>query len=241
MKLFWIFLSTIAVVGIQACSSSKKTSGADASPYASRKLTATIDGNATEWGTDFSYDKETKIIYSIANDADHLYILIKSADRMQQAKILQGGIEIWLDEKAKKNKTVGVKFPIGNALNMQAPPSNRSGSERPSQLRQQPGQQFTTMELVGFRGGLNGPQNVQASSSVKPAIQYDESLSLIYELAIPFQALPEDFLEDFSNLSIGVIIKGLKLPEGGGMQGDVPGGPRGGMRRPAGKRNGKYE
>lgn len=233
MKLFLIFLGTIAVLGIQACGSAKKTTGADASPYASRKLTATVDGNSTEWGNDFSYDKETKTIYSIANDADHLYILIKSADRMQQAKILQGGIEIWLDDKAKKNKTVGIKFPLGNAMNMQALPSNRSGSERPSQPRQQPGQQFTTMELVGFKDGLNGQQSVQASSPIKPAIQYDESLNLIYELAVPFSALPEDFLEDFSSLSIGVIIKGLKLPEGGGMPGGAPGGPGGGMRRPS--------
>lgn len=190
----------------------------------------------TEWGDSLLYDNSTKCIYSIANDASTLYIGIKATDRLQQMKIIQGGMEIWIDDKAKKNKTAGIKFPVGGG-NLEMP-SRRSNEPDPKELRQQAKLRMLRMELTGFKDGLNGDQSIYSSAYIKPVMEWDDKENLTYELAVPFNALGEDIAANLSNISIGIFIKGLKMPEGvggsmpaGGPPGGMPaGGPPGGMR-----------
>lgn len=231
MKIIWIPLAAAAAIGIHACGGSRKTTATVSEQILSKKFTPIVDGNAKEWSGEFSYDNGTKTIYSIVNDEERLFILIKAGDRLQQAKILKGGMEIWLDDKARKNKTVGLKFPLAGGGNGQMANRNEDNSAGASQ-RLQTRLQLTSMELVGFKEGLNGIKSLHPGFPVRPAINWDENNTLVYELSILFSALPEEFQPSLSNFSVGILIKGIKMPEGGRPAG-LPAGRGGGMgRRP---------
>ena len=248
MKTALITTAIVSLILIESCGSSKKassSSGTQEDKYYSRHLTPVIDGKMNEWGDTLLYDNSTKCIYSIANDESALYIAIKATDRIQQMKIVQGGMEIWIDDKAKKKKSIGVKFPLGGG-SMSMPTGRTSGSGQDSkemklQMRQQMKLQMLTMELTGFKESLNGPQSVYSDVlQVKPVIDWDDKDNMIYELVIPFAALDETVRANLNNISIGIFINGLKMdqgsgggmpsggPPGGGMRGG--GGPPGGMR-----------
>jgi hypothetical protein len=194
--------------------------------YYSRYLTPVIDGKMTEWGDTLSYDNSTKCIYTVANDNTALYILIKATDRFQQIKMIQGGMQIWIDDKVKKNKSLGVKFPVGGGD--LAMPTDRTGGQDPKEMRQQMKLKLLRMELTGFKEGFNGPQSIYSTVQVKPVIDWDDKENMIYELAIPFAALEESVRTDLNNISIGVFINGLKMEQAPG--GEMPGGSRVGGR-----------
>jgi hypothetical protein len=236
-------ISLLAITGamllIQSCSNSKETTSvADKKQpsYFSRTLSPHIDGKMNDWGdTLVFFDNNTKCIYSIANDSANLYIYIKATDRQQQMKMIQGGTEVWIDTKAKKNKSAGIIYPIGGGT-MQMPGSKNSQSDE-KQMRQQLRSQMLTLELTGFKAAINGQHSVYSDMVVKAAIDWDTKENLIYELAIPLNTLLENPSGQLQNISIGMVIKGMKMPEGMA-GGNMPGGgmPSGGMRPPAGMR-----
>jgi hypothetical protein len=229
MKILFIYMALAACLLVESCTNSRKTGAAKRLPgYASRKFTPLIDGKANEWGAQLSYDSNTKSIYAFANDSLNIYVMMKATDRIQQIKIIQGGMEIWIDPRLKKNKTIGIRYPIGGAA-MQMPDGRGGNQPGINEMRAQLKQQLLKMELVGFRQGLNGVHNVYHGMQVKPVIDWDGQDHLIYELSIPLIALPMEARNGLADISIGVFIKGLKMPEGFSATGRPGGvGPAGG-------------
>jgi hypothetical protein len=244
MKTTLITTTIVLLILLQSCGSSKKAGSSSATPeekYYSRHLTPVVDGKMNEWGETLLYDNSTKCIYALANDDSALYIAIKASDRTQQMKIVQGGMEIWIDGTAKRKKSIGVKFPLGGG-SMQMPAGRTSGREQDSkemakQMRLQMKLKMLTMELAGFKEDLNGTQSVYSNVPVKPVIEWDDKDNMIYELVIPFAAMDETVRANLHNISIGIFIKGLKMEQGsgGGMPaGGPPGGGMPGGGRPGG-------
>ena len=246
MKPVLITTAIIALIVIESCSSSKKAGSSSPTPvdkYYSKQFTPVIDGKMNEWGDSLLYDNSIKCSYALANDDSALYIAIRATDRTQQMKIVQGGMEIWVDNMATKKKSTGVKFPVGGG-GMKMPAGRTTGNgqdakERTQQMRLQMKLKMLTMELTGFKEGLNGSQDVYSNVQVKPVIDWDDKDNMIYELAIPFAALEETAKANLTTISIGIFIKGLKMEQGpgGGMPGGgpppggrMPGGAPGGMR-----------
>lgn len=240
MKQVLITTAIIALILIESCSSSKNAGSSSATPgdkYYSRQFTPVIDGKMNEWGDSLLYDNSTKCSYALANDDSALYIAVRATDRTQQMKIVQGGMEIWVDNMATKKKSIGVKFPVGGG-GMQMPAGRTSGNgqdakERTQQMRLQMKLKMLTMELTGFKEGLNGSQDVYSNVQIKPVIDWDDKDNMIYELVIPFASLDEKVKANLTDISIGIFIKGLKMEQGPG--GGMPGGsPPGGGRMPGG-------
>lgn len=232
MKKTWVIVVLPAL--LLSCTSSKETGSSaptSGEKYFSRHLTPVIDGKMNDWGdTLLSYDAPTKCIYSIANDASGLYICIKVVDQVQQMKIVQGGMEIWIDDKMKRNKSIGIKFPLGGAITPVALEQNqRPGSK---QMHLQAKLKMLTMELTGFKDDFNGKQDVYSGIPIKPVVDWDNKDNLIYELVIPFAALNNVTAANLNNISIGIVIKGIKINQEIMGNGRPEGGPPGGMRPP---------
>lgn len=203
-------------------------------------FTPVIDGKINEWPAElFTANTSVRCSYAIANDGNNLYIAVKVADRMQQMKLVNGGTEVWIDAKAKKKKNLGIKFPIGGeAMTM---PNRNGGQQQPDKeaMKREMRNKMLNMELEGFKPEFNGVQSVYSVSQVKPVIDWNEKDELIYELAIPFAALPPEAAASLNEVTIGIIIKGLQMPSGfpggGPGGGGMPaGGPPAGMRPPGG-------
>lgn len=190
--------------------------------YTHNSLTVKADGKIIEWNESlFKTDNTMKIKYAVANNTTHLFVALVCNDRMQQMKMLNGGTQVWIDNKLKKNSNTGVKFPIGGEFMKM--PSRSQGQTQPdaTQMKEEARNKMRNMELKGFKTEYNGLQSVYSASQVIPAIDWDAQNNLVYELAIPFTALAETDATSLKNISVGIIFKGLKMPEG------MPGG--GGM------------
>jgi hypothetical protein len=71
-----------------------------------------IDGKNEEWGNDLAYhDTENNIHYTISNDKEYLYLVIKANDEKQLNNILFGGVTFSIDTKGRKKKAYSVTFP----------------------------------------------------------------------------------------------------------------------------------
>jgi hypothetical protein len=75
--------------------------------------TVKIDGKLDEWGSLSAYNKRIVVYYSIANDDENLYLIIKSDNSLITSKILQGGLTFTVNASEKKEKdAVVITFPF---------------------------------------------------------------------------------------------------------------------------------
>ncbi|HSC39125.1 MAG TPA: hypothetical protein VLD19_14685 [Chitinophagaceae bacterium] len=77
-------------------------------------------GGAAAWGQapaapppiKMRYDEDAKTGYSVSNSDRLLKVRLWIADPLQQAKIMENGLELWIDTKGKKNKITGILYPL---------------------------------------------------------------------------------------------------------------------------------
>ncbi len=80
-----------------------------------------IDGKPKEWDGKFqAYNKNTGVFYSIANDAENLYVAIYSNEKDYTDKIIRNGINLSFNAKKKSAEgSVTIKYPLSQAINME--------------------------------------------------------------------------------------------------------------------------
>jgi hypothetical protein len=76
------------------------------------ELPAPIAALAQQPGLKSWYNKSAKTWCCIYNDHNAVYIQLSMTDRLQQKKVVENGIELWVDVKGKRKKNTGIKFPL---------------------------------------------------------------------------------------------------------------------------------
>jgi hypothetical protein len=191
-------------------------------------------------------DVDNYTTYAVYNDEKSIHIIVLITDSLQKKKVLQNGMEVWVDAKGKKNKTTGILFPLspsgdiypggGNRKAAGGPPpsfqnwDNKKSADTSFAVLIEKRQQF---ELKGFAADLNGKQNIntmRAGITVALRLAAD---TLIYEAVIPFGSVGIAATLDKS-IAIGIVEKGTDLPGFEGMGGPGAGGDDGGGGPPGG-------
>lgn len=208
-----------------------------------QKVPVTVDGTASEWRIPLRfYDPDTKLNYSLTNDDDKIYICARIVDELSQAKVVRNGIYVWFDTLAKKNKAVGILFPVPDKGSDDFQPTNRSGdgnkhSYSLEAIKKKFLQQANQLQLTGFKSGV--PDFLAASENeygIKVSINWDVNNIMIYEAAIPFKTFYKDKLaakDSLKNFDFSITIQGFPAPEktddgSSNASGGVPGGGAGG-------------
>lgn len=141
-----------------------------------------IDGDAKEWGDPLSYtDTKTKLNYTLTNDKDNLYLILKTKDLVQQANILGGGLSIGIDPKGKKKPSFVCTFPASDA-------SSGMMFNNLTAAKAQVGIQsskFKKIQVEGFKDITDEQLSLGNPQGIQTAITYDASGTMIYEAAIP--------------------------------------------------------
>lgn len=76
------------------------------------KSDVVVDGNLSEWGEKLDhYDKENQLWYSIANDADFLYLAILK-DKHALKSLLDGKVQIYISEDQITEALTSIIYPI---------------------------------------------------------------------------------------------------------------------------------
>jgi len=177
-----------------------------------------IDARLNEWSDIFkAYNNTTNVFYTMANDDKNLYLVIKSADQMNNNKIMAGGINFTVNTAGKKNEkgAYTIVFPLidmagfrgqtrqvtvmrapggGDNIRMDVGPGGGAPVQPDSTAiaarRKKAISMVKEIKLLGFTADI--PDTVISifnEYSIKAALDYDAKGNLVYEMAIPLKYL----------------------------------------------------
>lgn len=183
-----------------------------------------IDGIDSDWETAISFfDESSGLMYSIANDNENLYILLKATAETSMAKFIMGGIEVWISADGKEKRKTGIKYPI--PLSWEERFASRGNTTtREDRRRQEQERTYTKMELKGFE---NIKDNTYKVDELDIKAEYSgKNGNTIAEYKIPFSSFckPEQINEE-NIFAIGIVLNGIQIPTNFG-GGDGGGGNR---------------
>jgi hypothetical protein len=198
-----------------------------------------VDGNASEWTSQSlsSYGDEG-VVLGICNDSDQLYIHVRFRDPAWAHAIRMGGLKLWIDPKAEKNKTLGMEYRGG------PPPSelfaNRGGmgrgepsDDRMQRMRDMQGRMEDQLLFTDSENRIDQvPIAVDASSG--PVARFDTTLGFYsYEFSIPLADSRSGLyglgLQPGQPISIGAIWGDMDRRQKMGGPGGGPPAARGGI------------
>jgi len=198
-----------------------------------------VDGTGQGWSANFMPVGDPPILVSLANDAEYLYVCVRTSDPKAKPQIAYGGLTVWAEVPKATEGGMGVRFPMhGRRQGGRPPGSSESESAKAPPLN--------AINDVSKEFELLGPTRKDSlavergpEQPVQVAIG-DDSGVLVYQVRLPLQ--PSDDHPVAIGASAGTTVK-LVLDttppkrrerpksEEGGPEG---GPPRGGGEGPAG-------
>jgi hypothetical protein len=185
-KTYFLYLLTGMLLILTAATSGKETQLNSIWKQAEIK----VDGDESEWSGSMYYLEEQKVGIGLKNDTSDLYIIIKATDRNTQLQIMRTGLTIWLDAKDKKEKTLGIHYPIG----MQDYGIPMVMGQKPEENKEERQKQFTEMtEKIEILGPEKNEQNRidRVNNSGIEASINDTLGVMVCELKIPLKKTDE--------------------------------------------------
>jgi uncharacterized membrane protein YgcG len=216
-----------------------------------------IDGDRADWvNIPRFFDAQSNVQYEFRNDAENLFLIVRTTDRAAQMQMIRGGFALKLKVKTKIPTRCSITFP---AQKMGMPPQqfNTKGDESQllvektaPKLGEMP---KDSVVLDGFKS-TNGAISSESKDENKICFARNKESreQLVYELRIPLcEIYGKDFvLENEVSLPIQLQITINELSQNSGKQnkggkgmhgrgeGQRGGGMRGGMQGGGGMRGG---
>jgi hypothetical protein len=241
-------LAFICLLGAAACATARTYLADSRWP----KNPIKIDGKSDDWRGALAFVDEGELSLGFHNDQDNLYLCLLVANDMMRNQIMRGGLTVWFDSKGGKEKSLGIKFPLGgrpDEFPMDGPPI-REGAEDNREERPSPPEgaippEGALDELEIIRAGKDAPERVKLEKMRGLEVKVEaETGLLVYELKIPLlgdgQTAVAIGAKPGTTVGIGFETSKLKLG-GRNFGGRGPGGtPPGGMGLPpmGGRRGG---
>jgi len=202
-----------------------------------------IDGNIAEWSNNFqAYNKAVKLYYTLANDEKYLYLVAKSTDVTNNAKIAAGGITLNINTNDKKSDkdAFNITYPVvgravgrggrgrgafGGGRDGGVPLSDSAAKAATEEAHKQFIEAAKEIKVLGFKDITDTLISIYNEYSIKALVGYDDQGSLTCEVAIPLKALglSADAPKEFT---YQIMLSGIPAPTTGGFGGG--GGGRGG-------------
>lgn len=189
-----------------------------------------IDGNDSDWEAAVSlFDESSGLMYSIANDNDNMYILVKATAEAAMTKFTMGGVEVWLSADGKDKRNTGIKYPIPLSWEERSS-SRRNNTTREDMRKQEMERTYKNMELRGFE---NIKDQTYAVDELEIKAEYNgKNGNTIAEYKIPFTAFCKPEQINGENIfAVGIALNGMPMPNFGGGGGRRPFGGSGQMQR----------
>jgi hypothetical protein len=167
-----------------------------------------IDGKTAEWGDTFkAYNGNVEVFYTIANDDDNLYLVIRAAKNDVANKMARGGITFTINHSTDKNDVapVSVYFPALSDKDKVA--LGQSVSRKPTEIHDAAIIQKQTDSLIAvsnklftMRSKLIKVKGITAITDTLLSIYNEQNIeekafvdarrACTFELAIPLKYLP---------------------------------------------------
>jgi hypothetical protein len=217
-RIFYFFMLSIPFLMMVGCSSSKSTEQTSLSQTAVwQKQPLVIDGSDSDWIKPLTFfDKKEKLNYAVSNDKENIYLMLSTRDPLEQQKILQGGLTVWINTQAQKNETsaLGIAFPTDSRNN-----HDRSimAAARPDLYRDKINSlaDIKDYSLYGFKSGdtvENYDLEQNNDEGIALSLNYNQAGDLVYEAMIPLNAIfPKNNSHNYAGktLAVGLFIEGI--------------------------------
>jgi hypothetical protein len=210
------------------------------SNWRSRDLS--IDGKSDDWIGVKYYFEDVSVSVGLINDDRHLYVSMITENRLVIGQIMMQGLTLWLDPKGGKEKTFGIKFPLGRQE-----ARKKGGEPMPPESMEMRNQEnmtgrlqeaLTKLAVIGPEGEVVEKLPVDDAKGIDVKLRVDAGL-LTYEIKIPLSRSEEHPYAVGAKVgeTIGLGLESPKLTmeipdgmRGGGMRGGgMGGGPPGGV------------
>lgn len=145
-----------------------------------------IDGMDSEWDDALTYVRTSDAFVGVKNDADNVYVCLKTSNRQKQIQILAFGLTTWFDSEGKKEKTFGIQFPVGGQLQALRLLSVEDPSEELQRLFRV---SQSDLQVVGSAIGGRREITDREAVGIRARLGYSRE-ALVYELEIPLRKTP---------------------------------------------------
>ncbi len=174
-----------------------------------------IDGDAAEWGQFMAYNNSTEIFYSIANDDDNLYLIIRAVKKNIAKKIIMGGINFTINSSGKKDDIAAatIGFPVLNRKEastitqyLDKKPDilpdtalmNRNADTLMRKANLQAGNSLKLIGVLGIKDITDSLISVYNDNDIHAAARFGVNMAFTYELAVPLKYLGLNLTHKFS-------------------------------------------
>jgi len=236
----------LLVLGLAGCSSARIYS-TDSLP---RTKEIKVDGKTDDWLGSLSIIEDGNVSVGFLNDRENLYVCLLLEEDFLQGQVMRQGLTVWFDPKGGKEKSLGLRYPLGRPLGEKG--EGPRGEPGPPPSEGSPEEVMSALEII--RSPKGEPQKMEISDIPGIEISVAPTRGLfVYELKIPLTQTESNLVAlgapPGQTVGIGFEIPKLDrgqmsgrpaegMPGGGGRppMGGVPGAGGGG--RPGGMRGG---
>jgi hypothetical protein len=185
-----------------------------------------IDGKSEDWSGVKYYFEDISVSVGLMNDERNLYVSLLTDNRMVIGQIMMRGLTFWLDPKGGKNKTFGIKFPIGRQQGEMMTPESMEKLDR-EELMERFQEALAELEVLGPNQEVVERLPVDEAKGIDVRIR-TEGGSLVYEIEVPLSPSEQHpyavGAQAGDTFGFGFDSPKLEMQRPGGM----PGGGRGG-------------
>ena len=199
-----------------------------------------VDARVNDWEIPLRfYDDKTKLNYSITNDANNIYLCMRTADPQTQTKITQAGMQIWIDTTGRKNRSIGISFPLptgkkmkyGEQTGYDSPDLDWVDKKKMSKIRNNFVAANKEMQIIGFKNS-GGFIPLHSDSGINASMNWDSTNTLVYEMQIPFSTFYKKKLTSSDSIKIfnmGIFVNGVEIISPTSRKGNAGDNMMGGM------------
>ena len=205
-----------------------------------------IDGNSSDWLGTLVYLEDNGVTVGIQNDEHDLYICLLAESSFLRSQVMRRGFILWFDSAGGKDKTFGIKFPLGMPIPEARPQARNEPIDRIDREQKLKRAESLNDNLEILGPGKDDQRRIPLNKIKGIEVFIDAASGLlVYELKVPLKQSEDNpyAIKASAGDKIGV---GFEMPNldrealrgersqgagvrsGGGISGGM--GGRGGMR-----------
>ena len=193
----------------------------------------TMDGKGGDWLGAKYYFEDSAVSVGLINDEQYLYVSMMTENPMLRAQIMRQGLIVWLDPQGGKNKTFGIKFPLGRQGGEEEgermDPRDMMDEMAREEMMQRLQETMTELEVLGPDEKVLGRVDIEDAQGIEVKMRNARGI-FVYELKIPLASSEENpfavGVEPGDIIGVGFLSPKMQMRRPSGMRGGggMPGG-----------------
>lgn len=166
----------------------------------------TVDGNDSEWTVPlFFSDDKYHLTYSITNDEDYVYMVLKTGDIATQAKILYNGVSLGMSGATAKKNTLFIQYPV---------PRKDYGNGKAGHYTTNSRATNSNTDIYEIKGSSSGNGlhfRNQRDGRIHVQLGFNKRKEMVYEVQVPFSLFKSPFRKNKNEqLNCRIAISGFE-------------------------------